>query len=664
MSNSNRRPIAAILVALMLVVVPASAAATTTPDRPDAVPDESTTLNQVSVNNSTDTDPADTVYVTEDGDAILEYREESNESTKLELGMNMSRGLMHMLVTDDLESEVTGTGTAALGPEEFLANGSMTAPKPDELGSLDANAEVARTSETATSSLTLDAVVEGEESTATQMGTIATEGQVRSSASSLDFSGSATATGADNLAATGPMEHSVSITETDAGYRVEASQDYQVSHYARQQWNTEENATRTLETQYGMLAAQLGGESEVTIDAYDFSETGENTYNLDIEYTIEYAGVHEAVTEQLTQSLAEAENLTLSESEARDVSERLQELQVEDLSGSVSVQGEEATTDWNVELENFDTVSLALLDLAESAREMPETTREQFDRVRQQVETSKEAGVVQSATWQGELDAKEDGTATVSFESQSETENWAEYVSALEERGINTTAYELRTSATTTDGEVTADLEVTMEDRDLLTRMLSTGTTDEDAPEELTESVRTFRQADFERAKMDLSAQDGQLRVETGAKFANASAFAGAMEESYGHAVESIVSRPDDGSQVTYVRVEGMVGENATKSEIRSLEIANESTTIELPGEWDREFPTMDTKSAAEFLGVELTENESGSSANENGDENATTTDDDSSDGGSSLGMPGFGFGVGLLALLAGLVLLSRRGIE
>jgi len=459
------------------------------------------------------------------------------------------------------------------------------------------------------------------------------------------------------------MKQSVSTTETDTGYRVEVSQDYQVSHYARQQWNTEENATRTLETQYGMLAAQLGGESEVTIDAYDFSEAGENTYRLDIEYGIEYTGVHEAVTEQLTESLAEAENLTLSQSEARDVSERLQELDVEDLSGSVSVQDETATTDWNVELENFDTVSLALLDLAESAKEMPETTQSQLDRVRTQLEASTEAGVVQTASWQGEFAAKEDGTATVSFQSQSETKNWADYVSALEERGINTTAYELRMSATTTDGEVTADLEVTMEDEDLLTRMLSSGTTGSDAPEELTESVRTFRQADFERAKMDLSAQDGQIRVEAGAKFANASAFAGVMEETYGHTVRSIVSRPDDGSQATYVRVEGLVGENATKSEVRSLEVANESTTIKLPGEWDREFPTMDTKSAAEFLGVELAENESGS-ADGNGSENATTTGDDSTGGGGSLGMPGFGLGLGLLALLGGLVLLSRRRIE
>jgi len=663
MSNSNRRPIAAILVALMLVVVPASAAATTAPDRPDAVPGESTTFNQVSVNNSTDLDPADTVYVTEDGDAILEYREETNESTTVELGMNMSRGLMHMLITDDLESDVTGTATAALGPEEFLANGSMTAPKPEELSSLDASAEVTRTSETATSSFTLDAVVESTESTTTQAGKVTTEGQVRTSASSLDFSGSATVSGAASLAATEPMEHSVSITETDTGYRVEVSQDYQVSHYARQQWNTEENATRTLETQYGMLAAQLGGESEVTIDAYDFSEAGENTYRLDIEYGIEYTGVHEAVTEQLTESLAEAENLTLSQSEARDVSERLQELDVEDLSGSVSVQDETATTDWNVELENFDTVSLALLDLAESAKEMPETTQSQLDRVRTQLEASTEAGVVQTASWQGEFAAKEDGTATVSFQSQSETKNWADYVSALEERGINTTAYELRMSATTTDGEVTADLEVTMEDEDLLTRMLSSGTTGSDAPEELTESVRTFRQADFERAKMDLSAQDGQIRVEAGAKFANASAFAGVMEETYGHTVRSIVSRPDDGSQATYVRVEGLVGENATKSEVRSLEVANESTTIKLPGEWDREFPTMDTKSAAEFLGVELAENESGS-ADGNGSENATTTGDDSTGGGGSLGMPGFGLGLGLLALLGGLVLLSRRRID
>ena len=676
MWNSNGRPIAVVLVALMLVVVPASAAATTsqTTATSDASLEEPTVnFNQASANNSTDVDPADTVYVTENGDAILVYREESNETTRLELGMDMSEGLMHMLVTDELDSEVTGTAQAAIGQSEFLANGSMTAPKPEELRSLDANAEVTRTSSEATSSVTLDAVVESEDTTM-QAGTISTEGQLRSTASSFDFSGSAAVSGTSSAGAMGPMEHSVSITETETGYTVDVAQDYQVGHYARQQWDTRENATRTLEMQYGLIAEQLGGESEVTIDAYEFTETGENTYRLDIEYTIEYRNVHEAVTQQLTQTLAEAENLTLSEAEARDISERLQELEIERVSGSVTVEEQQMTADWDVQFENFDTVALALLDLAESvesAEEMPESTQEQLDRVRTQLEAAQESGLVQTASWQGELEAGSDGTATVSFQARSEAENWAEYVSALEERGIDTTSYRLRLSATTTDGEVTADLEVTMEDEDLLGQLFSPAATGSDAPDELSEAARAFRQADFERAKMDVSAEDGQLRVEAGAKFANASAFGDLMEETYGHTVQSVVSRPDDGSQVTYVRVEGLVDGSATKSDVRSLDVANESTTIRLPGEWDREFPAMDSTSAAEFLGVEPPE-ESGSSGNGSADdpndaETATTADDSGDGGGSgsaSSGMPGFGLGVAFVALLAGLAVVSRRRTE
>ncbi|MFT4889910.1 MAG: PGF-CTERM protein [Halobacteriales archaeon] len=677
MSYSTRKSIAVVLVALMLVVVPASAAATTTPARPDAVPEESpANVNQVAVNNSTDVGPADTVYVTEDGDAVLVYREETNETTRLELGLDMSEGLMHTLVTEELDSEVTGTAQAAIGQSEFLANGSMTAPKPDELESLDATAEVTRTSSEATSSLTLDAVVESEDSMTGQAGTISTEGQLRSTASSFDFSGSASASGTSSAGAMGPMEHSVSITETETGYTVDVAQDYEVSHYARQQWDTRENATRTLEMQYGLIAEQLGGESEVTIDAYDFTESGENTYRLDIEYTIEYRDVHEAVTQQLTQTLAEAENLTLSQPEARDISERLQELEVERISGSVTAEEEQMTADWDVQFENFDTVALALLDLAESAEEMPESTQEQLDRVRTQLEAGQEAGLVQTASWQGELEAGSDGTATVSFQAQSEAENWGEYVSALEERGIDTTTYQLRLSATTTDGEVTADLEVTMSDEDLLAQMFSPGAMGSDAPNELSEAARTFRQADFERAKMDISAEDGQLRVEAGAKFANASAFADLMQETYGHTVESVVSQPEDGSQVTYVRVEGLVDGSATESDVRSLDLADEDTEIKLPGEWDREFPAMDSTSAAEFLGVEPPE-ESGSSGNgssgngaaddANNAETATTADDSGgggSGGSASSGMPGFGLGVALVALLAGLALVSRRRTE
>jgi PGF-CTERM protein len=674
MWNPNRRAIAAVLFALMLVVVPASAVATSPPARPDAVPHESTTTPaQIAVNNSTDADPADTVYVTEDGDAVLAYHEDSNASAQMELGMNMSKGLMHVLLTDDLESAMTGQASAAIDPTKFVANGSMTAPKPDSLQSLDLDFQSTQTSSESSSSFTLDAVVEPQEGMATQAGTVSTSGEMRSTASSLDFSGDVTVTGASStIAAMGEMEHDVTITETETGYRVDVSQDYPVSYYSRQQWDTKQNATQTLQLQYGLVAQQLGGESEVTVDAYEFNQTSENTYQLDIEYAIEYRNVHEAVTQQLTQTLAEAENLTLSEAEARDVSERIQELEVERLHGDVSASGDEANAAWDLQLENFDTVALALVDVAGATTE--ETNAMQLDRIRKQLEASEEAGVVTEATWQGQLEQRDDGSMTVSFESQSQTENWAAYVEALEDRGINMTTSEFSLTATTTDGEVQAELAIAMEDERLLKRMFSSGTTGGDAPEGASSAMRAFRQADFERAKMDLSAENGKLRLEAGARFANASAFASVMEDAYDAKVQSIVSRPDGDTQITYVRVEGLVGQDATKSEVRSLAIADEDTTVKLSDEWDRQFPPMDVTTAAEYLGYDpsnFVSDGDGDSSGESGDSSSTTdatpttTDDDGSgNDGSSGSMPGFGPAAALVALLAGVILLTRRRVE
>ncbi|MFT4965181.1 MAG: PGF-CTERM protein, partial [Halobacteriales archaeon] len=166
-----------------------------------------------------------------------------------------------------------------------------------------------------------------------------------------------------------------------------------------------------------------------------------------------------------------------------------------------------------------------------------------------------------------------------------------------------------------------------------------------------------------------------------GAKFANASTFADMMAETYDYSVRSVVSQPEDGSQATYVRVEGLTGDDPTESDIRSLEIADDDTEIKLPGEWDREFPSMDMTSAAEFLGVEPPEDSESSNSDSSDSE---SSDDDSSDSSSttsgsetettqttagsdedgSSGMPGFGLGVGLVALLASLALISRRRSE
>ena len=64
----------------------------------------------------------------------------------------------------------------------------------------------------------------------------------------------------------------------------------------------------------------------------------------------------------------------------------------------------------------------------------------------------------------------------------------------------------------------------------------------------------------------------------------------------------SVVSRTENGTTTAYVRVPEAVEGDPTEADLRALPGVDEDTTVHLPGTWDREFPTVDTERASEFL--------------------------------------------------------------
>jgi hypothetical protein len=100
-----------------------------------------------------------------------------------------------------------------------------------------------------------------------------------------------------------------------------------------------------------------------------------------------------------------------------------------------------------------------------------------------------------------------------------------------------------------------------------------------------------------------MSAGTGGLTLETGAAVARPGALTDALASQGLPGFAAAVGRTTDGETRSYVRLSGAVAGDASEDDVRSLSVVNDSTTVHMPGEWDREFPAAETDRAEEFLG-------------------------------------------------------------
>jgi PGF-CTERM protein len=247
------------------------------------------------------------------------------------------------------------------------------------------------------------------------------------------------------------------------------------------------------------------------------------------------------------------------------------------------------------------------------------------------------------------LDTNEAGdsvgtTYDVSVSLGVDNENWAAYVTELQERGesVGSMAFEVEATSAGERIDAQAQVEVSQEEMiqtaidSVAAQMQADPTVDEDTQQVVT----ALQDSEFEVARMDLDVQNQTVTLEAGAKVDSYGDF---LPADMGYGIAGAVARTENDTSELTVLATGFVGENqsATAASLSTYDVVDaEETTVHAPGEWDRTFPTMDTKAAYEYLGLEAPA--SGSTGSET---------------------PGFTMGVALIALV-GAALVVRRRVE
>lgn len=552
-------------------------------------------------------EPADEIYVDGDGDAVLVYEDDAEDS-EVELGADVGAGLVHALIETDAEmdeSDVTGSGTAVLTGDRFSGNGTVAAPRPDQLAELSVDVEGVHDAEDSSFDATAHARIEPEDRRGglpIDRGTA--EGTATVTASTFQASADVDATLSEPVG--DDRRHAFTVAENDGTYDLEADESYVVSGYAADRWDSRERAAATLEDRYGSLAEEYGGTSEVVLESYSFTERDDGRYRLSVEYSVTYHDVKPGLTRELTETLAESDEVDLDDSELSDVESRLAETTLEEAHVGFQQNGDAVTSSFRVHVENYDQVVRAGLDIAEAADTGETDIEENVQQVRDVLDAQAAADLERHYAVRVDVASVGGSAVEIDLESTYRTENWERYVAELDERDVERTdlTYELRAESQGEEIETNAAIEVRQDD-------LVDGATDallgvaEEEDSEIEEYVRAFRAAGFEKARVDVAVAEGTVRFEGATAFENMTALQEALAESEQlPAFESAVARTDDGTVRTYVRVPDATSPDAGEDEVRELSYVDANTEVHLAGTWNRTFPEADTESAREYLGL------------------------------------------------------------
>lgn len=589
-------------------------------------------------------EPADEIYVDGDGNAVLVYEEDAEDS-EVEFGADVGAGLLHALVVSDAElddTDVTGSGTAVLTEDQFSGNGTFAAPRPDELADLSVDVEGVHDEEASRFDATAHARLDQDDRRGglpIDQGTA--EGTATVTASTFQATADVDATLAEPLG--DDRRHAFTVAETDGTYALEADESYVVSEWRAEQWDSRERAEETLRNRYGSLAEEFGGTSEVVLESYSFTETADGRYRLDVQYSVTYHDIEEGLTRELTDTLADSDEVDLDESELDELEARLGELTIEEVHVSFEQRRNDVTASFRMHLENYDQVVHAGLDVAEAADTGEVDLEDDVQQTRDVLDAQAAADLERRYTVRVDVASVGGSAVDLDLESTYRTENWQAYVAELEDRGIERTdlSYEVHAENHGEEIETTASVELRQDDLvDGATDALLGVASEEDS--EAQEYVEAFREAGFEKARVDVSLTEGTVRFEGATAFENVTALQTALAESEQlPAFESAVARTDNGTVRTSVRVPGATSPDADEDTVRELSYVDANTEVHLAGTWDRTFPEADTESAREYLGLTPTPEPGG--------------------GGVMADGAGPGIGASIAALLAAVTLLARR---
>jgi hypothetical protein len=667
-----------VLLVVLLVVsssaasVTAMAGPTATAPAPQAASTDAATT--MAADNDT-VEQADEIYVHENGDAVLVYEQDADSETSTStasghLGLNVTEGLMHVLVRDEIEggTNVTGDAQFVLTPSALTGNGSFQATRPENLENLDVDVTAKRTPADLSARANFDMryVDDSEYSTTSTLESASTSGQMQVSANEFTTSGSAQLAYTQDL---GMLQHrEYTLEEGTNQYRLQASEEYYVSSYFAEQWNTEANATETLEQQYASIATSLGGSADVRVTSYDYATTAEGRQKLDIEYQIVYSNIDDALGQQVAMSITNAEDVEVSTETAEAVGDAVATLEVDRVHAKLDAEGKSMQASWDVELSEYESLVMAGLDLAEETSE-DENVTEQVQMARKNYEAMQASNYVQTFSWDGSLSSPSENAVRVQGTMELGTQNYEAYVNELEARDVPVGgSMSFSASAQTEGDEVVAEMEYSVEQEDLVDQTLGNLMESADSAAEQsttdTESIQrfveAFQRSEFQKAKMNVNVGSDEVTFQAGASFENMTSFQSVMEDEFGGDIAAMYADLE-GDGKAYVHVSGAFSGDVSESAVREHESVGEDTVVHMPEDWDAdsmEFPSMDQEEARDYLGLEDPAEESTTT---NGSSSDDGTDEGTEGGQSTSGLPGFGVPAAFAAVAAVSALLLGR---
>ena len=613
---------------------------------------------------------ADDIYRFANGSAVLVYENQSEDPNEdvqsAQLGADVSSALFNAVVVTNNTENVTGELGVLVQPNSIEGSGDLSIEDEEQVNEFEASLEGEQTREASNAEFELDATVEQEGVSAAS--DIQTSGELVYGADSLDIDADYSV---DRRAGQREAQsRSVTVEETDTGYEVSFDEDRPIREFFRERWNTSEAARNTIQARYQGLTRQYGGSAEVTIEQYDYTEASENSGEsdrLDIEYTVELTGVEEGVAGQVVDSLARSQSTDLSPEERDELQDSFTNVTIENVAVTTNQEGSVNEGSVSVSITDYEGAVLNYLDVV--AEDMEVINQSDIDSAREKLDARSAADLEQTVTWDISQEATDSGTsyqATVQYDST----NWEAYTTELEERG-NPLETELEFSGqATSEGDsidLTMDFQVNREDivNSAISDAAEAAAESETEDESAVEAFRSLENAQLQVAKADMVFGEDTVEVRAAAQFENLSTFQGTLDEFPSDVpITHYYAEGDGESSTTYVYVEDL---DMSEAEIRETTLADEDTVIHAPGEWEREFPTMDIAGTADYLGVDVDVNkppnrgEMGSMDTETPTAGGSDGTDAGEDTPTSDDGPGFGLAVALVALLVASLVALRR---
>jgi len=596
------------------------------------------------------TEAADEVHVSEDGEIVLVYHEESaGDVSRTEFGVDVATGLMRAMVeTETNTSGASGNLSAVLMPDRVGGQGDLAVNDTGNLTALDLDANLTQTDAESSFDASLVAAVNA--STPVQS-EASTNGSVTVASDAFRMDAEFASESRTAAPPVPDMASAVRIKGTETGYVLTVDRRRPVEDNAS--WETRAAANETLTARFNATAAQFGGSSDVTINDYAY-QAGQGPDLLDINYTVALSDVKTGIAASVVGQLEASAPANFTAAERAALTDALTNVSVDEIAASQNRTGERNTAEASVRISGYEG---AMIDYAEilAGQEATPVTTADVERLRATVNAREAAGLVQTTTWDAVVN-NTDTETRIEFTSAYDSTNWSAYVTELENRGAggspNVTA---SLSADLMGGEIVADAQFNVTQSGLLdgaTGMASGGTGAADGSQSM-ELLRALREADLQQARTDMSFGGGNVSVEAGAKFANLSALRNATGSLYGGAPLASVYSEDNGTEAaTYVRM----GSGVTVDQLEEMGVVDDNTTVVDPSDISQ-FPSVNTTEAADYLGVQVPGDGDGTPT-----DTATPTDGDDGRDVISVGQPGFGATVAVLAvLLAGLLAVRRR---